>query len=412
MTISVDSEPWRALPAEVADLIEPELDAVTAEILATIAAEVPEYVRPLEGSFGRGIRTGVGEALRQFVALIRDPEAGRGIGRGVYVGLGRGELRQGRTLDSLQAAYRVGARVAWRHLSQAGRKAELDAEVLSLLAEAIFAYIDELSADSVEGYAEAQADLEDERRRRERELAALLLREPAAEPADLRAAAQRAGRRLPRTAAPLACPEERLGELARLLPADAVASAVDELGCVLVPDPEGPGRPAIVVRAAEGVPAALGPAVPIGELAASWSLARAALRAAEAGALPAPGLLRAEEHLGDLLLFESGALAARIAARRLAPFEPLTEKARKRMHETALAYVRHGGNSVAMAAALHLHPQTVRYRAARLRELLGEQLEDPEARLELEIALRHTAQRGESGAALLRQGAEDDVPER
>src|SRR5680860_1914935 len=116
MTTSAEAEAWRALPAEVADLISPELDAVTAEILAAIARDVPGYARPLEGSFGRGVRRGVGEALRQFVALIRDPEAGRGVGRDVYVELGRGELRQGRTLDSLQAAYRVGARVAWRKI--------------------------------------------------------------------------------------------------------------------------------------------------------------------------------------------------------------------------------------------------------------------------------------------------------
>ena len=66
-------EPWRALPAEIADVIEPELDATTDEILATIAREVPDYARPLEGSFGRGVRTGVTEALRQFVELIRSP---------------------------------------------------------------------------------------------------------------------------------------------------------------------------------------------------------------------------------------------------------------------------------------------------------------------------------------------------
>ena len=126
MTKSLDSEPWRGLPAHVADLIEPELEAITAEILATIAREVPEYARPLEGSFGRGIRAGVGEALRQFVALIRDPDAGREPGREVYVQLGRGEQRQGRTLDSLLAAYRIGARVAWRRIAAAGRRADLD----------------------------------------------------------------------------------------------------------------------------------------------------------------------------------------------------------------------------------------------------------------------------------------------
>src|SRR3982750_1313216 len=102
-------EPWRALPASVADLTEPDLGATTDEILATIAREVPEYARPLEGSFGHNVRTGVTEALRQFVDLIRSPSGARGPGREVYVALGRGELREGRTLDALQSAYRVGA---------------------------------------------------------------------------------------------------------------------------------------------------------------------------------------------------------------------------------------------------------------------------------------------------------------
>jgi|SRR5680860_213529 len=388
MTTSAEAEAWRALPAEVADLISPELDAVTAEILAAIARDVPGYARPLEGSFGRGVRRGVGEALRQFVALIRDPEAGRGVGRDVYVELGRGELRQGRTLDSLQAAYRVGARVAWRRLSLAGRKADLDAEALSLLAEAIFAYIDELSADSVEGYAEAQAELEGGRRRRRRELAALLVREPPAEQAAIAAAAQLAGWTLPGRVAALACVEDELGLLARRLPADALATVLEGGGCILFPDPEGPGRAALLERAAGDSPLALGPPGAPADLPTSWTLAKTALRAAQAGTFPATGLLPVDNHLADLLLFEGNALTARIAAQRLQPFEPLTAKARTRMEETALAYVRHGGNSVAMARELHVHPQTARYRTARLRELLGDQLGDPDARFELEIALR------------------------
>ena len=58
-----------------------------------------------------------------------------------------------------------------------------------------------------------------------------------------------------------------------------------------------------------------------------------------------------------------------------------------------------------MAAELHVHPQTARYRVARLRELLGAQLDDPEARFELELALRLVA------APAARQGAEDGVPD-
>jgi DNA-binding PucR family transcriptional regulator len=81
---------------------------------------------------------------------------------------------------------------------------------------------------------------------------------------------------------------------------------------------------------------------------------------------------------------------AEIAARRLAPLASLTERARARMTETALAHLRHRGNAVAMAGALHIHPQTARYRIARLQELFGEDLDDPDARFELEIALRAT----------------------
>jgi PucR C-terminal helix-turn-helix domain len=403
-------------------VIEPDLDATTDEILATIAREVPEYARPLEGSFGRGVRTGVTEALHQFVELIRSPSGARGQGREVYVALGRGELRQGRTLDSLQSAYRIGARVAWRRAAESARRAGLDAEVLSLLAESMFAYIEQLSAESVEGYAEARSRLEGERRRRQRELVALLLREPPAEEADVRAMAAAVGWRLPRSAAALVCAEEDLERIARRLPADALTATLEGEGCAIVPDPEGPGRPAELESAIGERRVALGPTVALAELPSSWALARATLRAAEAGALgggaaaargaasaggeraagagalgaaggrSAPGagasLLRADALLPDLLLFEGSALVDRIAARRLAPLRELTPKARSRMEQTALAYVRQRGNAAAMARELDLHPQTVRYRLAKLRDLLGDQLDDPDARFELELALR------------------------
>jgi DNA-binding PucR family transcriptional regulator len=144
-------------------------------------------------------------------------------------------------------------------------------------------------------------------------------------------------------------------------------------------------------RATEGVTAALGPTVARTELGQAWSIASAALRALEAGAIEADGLLEADRHLPELLLFESGGLAERLAETRLAPLGDLTPAARARMEETALAFVQHGGNAAAMARSLHLHPQTIRYRLARLRELFGDELTDPDARFELELALRSRA---------------------
>jgi hypothetical protein len=433
--LTLDDEPWRELPAEVADLVEGEIDPISTEILESIAHEIPEYARPLEGRFGRGIRRGVEEALAQFVALIREPDAGREAGREVYLALGRGEQRAGRTLDSLQAAYRIGARISWRRFADACRRAGVGAEPLALLAEAVFAYIDELAADSVEGFAQAQAEVEDLRRRRRRELATLLLAEPAADPADVAAAARAAAWDVPAGLAAIACPEDALARVSRRLPPEVLATVIDGEGCVLLPDPEGPGRAEALGRAAAEATLALGTTVLPTSAAESWSLALALFRADEAGAIPRvedappgssrPGAagvggpepadaaggrkrsasrkrgaanggrreapLRVDDHLAALLLFESRDLAGRIASRRLAAFAELTPRARERMRETALAHLRHDGNAVAMATAMHVHPQTARYRIARLRELLGDQLDDPDARFELQLALRADA---------------------
>src|SRR5258707_9154898 len=215
-------EPWRALPPEVALVIEPELPALRDAILGEIAQEVPEYARPLEGNFGRGIRLGVDEALRQFKDLVADPDRGRAQGREVYRGLGRGEMREGRSLDSLQAAYRIRARVAWRRLADAGLRAGLAPDVLFSLADAIFAYIDELAADSVEGFAHAQQAAAGERERRRRLLLTVLLDERFDTDA-LPPAAVDAGREPPREGALLACEPEELDPVTRPLGLETLA---------------------------------------------------------------------------------------------------------------------------------------------------------------------------------------------
>ena len=358
-----DKEPSHGatLPPSVADVIEPELDAITDEILATIAREVPEYARPLEGSFGRGVRTGVTEALRQFVELIRSPSGARGPGREVYVALGRGELRQGRTLDSLQSAYRVGARVAWRRVADAARRADVDAGGAEPARRVDLRLhrgaVGRLGRGLRRG---AQRRLEGERRRRQRELVLLLLRDPPAEDADVRAAAAAVGWRMPRAAAALACAEEELERLARRLPADALVGALDGEGCAIVPDPEGPGRAAEVGGALRwAARPRSGPAVARGaSWPRSWALARAALRAAEAGAIAAPTApLRADDVLVDLLLLR-GPRASSTASPR-AGCRASTSSPRRRAgawQETALAYVREGGNAAAMARALDAPP--------------------------------------------------------
>src|SRR4029453_7764256 len=72
---------------------------------------------------------------------------------GAYA-LGRGEARSGRSMDALLAAYRVGARVSWRHMAASGVRAGRPREQLARFAELVFAYIDQLSASSVAGHSD------------------------------------------------------------------------------------------------------------------------------------------------------------------------------------------------------------------------------------------------------------------
>jgi PucR-like helix-turn-helix protein len=380
--------PWESLPPEALDALARELEPLTDEIVDAIAAEIPAYERALEGAFGQTVRGGVEQALQQFDEMARNPGTGRSAGREVYVGLGRLEFRAGRTLEALLSAYRLGARVAWRRLAGAGLEAGLSPQTLVLLAESIFAYIDELSAESAEGFAEEQADRAGESDRRRGALIGLLLQTPPPEPALVSETAAAADWRLPRELAVILWDAEsgRGRRAAARLPLGSIAATVEGLRCAIVPDPGGPGRAAEIRAALEDVRAGIGPAVPWQQAARSHRQAAAALGLAEDR--ESPGALAADEHRAELLLRAEPHLVADLAGARLAPLADETPASRKRLKNTLLSWLRHDGNVTAAAEELDVHPQTVRYRLGRLRELLGDALDDPDGRFELELALR------------------------
>jgi DNA-binding PucR family transcriptional regulator len=72
--------------------------------------------------------------------------------------------------------------------------------------------------------------------------------------------------------------------------------------------------------------------------------------------------------------------------------EALPAAERDRLLDTLEAWLAFQRHTPAIAQALHVHPQTVRYRIGKLRDLLGGRLESTEGRFELELALR--ARRG------------------
>src|SRR5919106_2674456 len=161
---------FAAVPPEAAEVLRPGLPALADEIIEAIAAEVPDYARAMSGTFGQMVRLGVEVALGRFMDGVADPGADLKRASETYVNLGRGEFHAGRSLDALLAAYRVGARVAWRRFVEVGTAGGLEPEAIYSLGEAIFAYIDEISAESADGYAEEQSAAAGESQRRRRRL--------------------------------------------------------------------------------------------------------------------------------------------------------------------------------------------------------------------------------------------------
>jgi hypothetical protein len=391
--MSLPPHPWEDLPAALAAPLAGGVEPTGAEIVETIRAGVPAYGRPLEGDFGQGLRDGVAAALRQFVGLVAGAQDPGALDRRLYRELGRFEFREGRALESLLSAYRLGARVAWRRAAAAARAAGHDAETLALLAESIFAYIDEMSAASAEGYAAEQSAGVHERERRRSVLLALLARDPPADPGTVREAAAAAGWDLPERLAVLAWD----AALSRppVLPPGALRGRVGDVPVAVIGDPDAPGRAAQLSAAFAGTTAALGTTTHWRDAGRSLRRARQALALASGG-----GLLRADDHLAALVLNAEPGLAAELAARRLAPLAGLRGRTPDRLAATLRAWLDHHGSAPAVARELGVHPQTVRHRLRRLRELFGDALEDPAARFELAVALRaSSAPRDPAGAA-------------
>jgi hypothetical protein len=391
--------PAPQLPVETIAVVREEVDRLVEGILAAVALGSPAYGAVLRTPEGIALRLGVEQAIRAFLDAV---ERGEWVGEPrwetdeLWRRLGENEFQSGRDLEDLRGAFRIGTRAAWRGAADLAVRAEVSAPVAIALAEMIFVYGDQLAADVVEGYVRAQTDEAGERERRRRRLASLLIE--GAEPEALARAAEQAEWPLPQRVAAVALALEDPGPITRRLEGDTLSAGDGDGACLLVPDPDGPGRAASLQRAfgeppVAGAPvAALGPVVALGQAEFSLRWARRALELAHEGILePAAEpacLIRVDEHLGDLLLFGDRQLAAALARRRLGSLSELGAGERERLLETLSIWLSHQRHTPSIAARLHVHPQTVRYRMARLRELLGDELDDPDRRLELMMAVR------------------------
>ncbi|MDT0274437.1 PucR family transcriptional regulator [Blastococcus goldschmidtiae] len=389
------ADPSLSIPAPVADEMRRELPSVAEQTVAAIVVEVPSYTGAFSGEMGRNIENAVQLALGGFLELASeggDGDASTPIQPaldGAYA-LGRGEARSGRSMDALLGAYRVGARVSWRHMADSAVRAGLSAEQLAHFAELVFAYIDQLSASSVAGHSDELATTGRVRERYRERLANVLLGRGSRR--DKEAAAERADWTLPRTLTAVIVPEARVRTALAALDERTLRSTDDvpgsadagELVALLVPDAEGRSRPALMrsLREAEAV---VGPARPWDEVDVSYARA---LRARQLGWTAGEGgPLDTEARLTELVLRADESALADLRAQALAPLADLSESAREKLTETLRSWLLHQGRRDAVAAELFVHPQTVRYRMTQLRELYGPRLEEPATVLALVLAL-------------------------
>ena len=394
------------IPRNLPAAMRAELPSVADEIISEIQRSIPEYARSMDGPYGHALRLGVGESLKTFIDRVADPSAPSDSRDETCRRLGQFEAQEGRSLDVLQAAYRLGCHVAWRRLMKLGLRANLPAAVMAYLADAVFDYMNELAALSVEGYQEAQRQSGAVQQRWRRQLLRLILEQPPVPRQGMTGLAEQAGWPLPDTVTPvvLQCGAGAPTVPGPVLPpgetpaeAGAGVSHIDsdiltDLNCpqpaLLIPGPATEARRLALADALDGYRAVIGLTVPLAGAADSLRWAQQALALAGSDVIDDAPMIRCEDHLITLWLLSDAKLADQVVQHQMGMFARLTPHQRAWVTDTLGPWLEKRATAAEIAELLHVHPQTVRYRIKQFEQAFGDRLSDPEARFALELALR------------------------
>ncbi|GAA1004129.1 PucR family transcriptional regulator [Nocardiopsis tropica] len=373
-----------------------ERAGLVERIVAEVYAEVPAY-RALHGSQLEEVRAITGWLVSRSMELWvagetrlppDDVERLRGIGRS--------RAADGRSIGAVVRAHRVGSVAAVRAVSEHGADG-LDAADVFALGELWLTSIDQISESLAEGHAETahrlDADLE---RARRAFLDDLLIGRQASQGA-IRDRARTLGIAPPDPAVLVVAQPEGSPPVGAPQ-GDAVSAGMALLGLVepvgadpllttragrvvLLASPADAGRVAAVLGAHPWRGCVLAPRA-LADMSAAYRLADDALETAPPHAFGPEGLLR-DSDACVLALLNGGPVTP--SAVRRAVLGPLLSAGGAHLLETLRAYFREGAATTA-AQVLHVHPQTLRYRLRRVRELTGHDPHRPWPRFVLETA--------------------------
>lgn len=373
--------------------LDDRLDEVTDRVVACFRAEIPAYAPIPDPDLRPGVRSNIERALQ---ALGRGWEP---TGDEVVAARALGEHRaqQGLPLDALLQAHRIGVRESLALIRSEARDSSVGAEAVLELATRAWAWADAVMLAAATGHRDRELDLVgQEQQQRAHLLRGLLhggLEEAGLEVGAAAYGIARHDRYVPICAAgspaTLRRLERCLDEAGQGAGATVLVGNLDGGLAGVVGQPAGEGTHRAVIdeaaRSAGGdTMVAVGSVAPVDELGPVYLLTRQALEAARAlgcsgvvelASLAVPAGILAQQEIGELLdrrylapLDAEGAFGAELIA-------------------SLETWYEHGMRAEATAAALFVHPNTLRHRLRRVEELTGSSLQRTTDRFELWWAL-------------------------
>jgi hypothetical protein len=386
----IDSEPWPILPRPWAQaLVTSELRSLAQDIVIEIRRKIPAYRRSADSPVTKQLRLAVEHGLQGFALLVCDKAGSRPHLDDGFRALGRFEAQAGRDLDGLQAAYRIGARLAWRRVMAVQERVPLPPDALGRLAGAVFRYMDDLAKLSAEGYQQEMLGRSQHVDRLRTRLLQRLLDQPATPPEAIVELAAQIGWTVPDQVVVIDISDGPL--LAR--PAHELfgAEALVGLGSsptVLVPAPLSAGDLLRVRSEIGGAQVSIGCAVPLAHARQSLQWAQSATHLRLTGTLPKTAITECESVLPTLLLAANPLAVEVLVRRQLGPLLALSPAKRWKYGRLLSTWLERGGSQTDIADLIGLHRQTVQYQFTRLQAMLGPALRHPDARVEMVLALR------------------------